>query len=112
MAELKKDPAHYERAVMILAIQNYESVKKSEKLKAAIKSERLKNRVKRTPLLENKVRGIFSEIKVYRREGASFVEITKILKKHHRAMFGKFILTPSYLRRIILKIESENATAK
>jgi hypothetical protein len=112
LAQLKKNPAKYERAILIGAIASYRNMKKSEKLKAAIKNERLKNRVKRPAFLENKIRSIFSEVAVYRKEGATFVDICNILKKKHRTKFNNFKLTPSYLRRIILKIESENATAK
>ena len=108
LAQLKKNTAKYERAILISAIADYQIMKKSEKLKAQIKNERLKNRVKRPAFLENKIRSIFAEIKVYRKEGATFVDICNILKKKHRTKFNNYKLTPSYLRRIILKIESEN----
>lgn len=107
LTELKKNPARYERAVMILAIQNYRNLKKTEKMKSAIKNEKIKNRVKKPSLLENKFRSIFPEIQLYRQQKSTFVEITKLLKKYHRTMFSKFKLTPSYVRRIILKLENE-----
>ena len=107
LTELKKNPARYERAVMILAIQNYRNLKKTEKMKSAIKNEKMKNRVKKPSLLENKLRSIFPEIQLYRQQKSTFVEITKLLKKYHRSMFNDYKLSPSYIRRVILKLESE-----
>lgn len=99
LTELKKNPARYERAVMILAIQDYIKLKKTEKMK---------NRVKKPSLLENKLRSIFPEIQLYRQQKSTFVEITKLLKKYHRSMFNDYKLSPSYIRRVILKLESEH----
>lgn len=107
LATLKKDPAKFERAVLLLAIIYYRQSEKSEKLKAQIKNERLKNRGNKPNLLEDKIRAIFAEIQLYRRDGKNYVEITNILKKYHRTMFSRFKLTPSYVRRIILKLETE-----
>ena len=107
ISDLKKNPPSYERIILILAIQLYENNKKSEKIKAYIKNQKLKNRVKKPITLENKFRSIFAEIETYINNGSTYVDITNILKKHHRTMFSGFKLTPSYVRRIILKIKNK-----